>query len=306
MPLFEGEPDKLVTQSKYYLQIKNEIVELGFDVQTGLLSHYVIRGDTLINAPVTPNFWRAPNDNDFGNGHQTRTAVWKTASHDRIMKQSKRRVFAEGGKTTVRIVQELPAVEGTLTTEYEINPEGEILVHVRLSGIDPSLPEIPRIGQIIQIPATFDQVTWYGRGPHENYCDRNTSAFVGLYEAKVKDLYVTYVRPQENGYHTDVRWVRFTNEKGEGLEFCGLPSVGFSAHYNTVDDFDSGADRTGHTYDIKPRPHIYINLDYKQMGVGGNDSWGSRPLSQYMIPAGDYEYSFIIRPVNKMQSGAAK
>ncbi|MBK7408888.1 MAG: DUF4981 domain-containing protein [Saprospirales bacterium] len=306
MPLFEGEPDKLVTQSKYFLQIKNEIVELVLMCRPGCC-HTMLSVETpLINAPVTPNFWRAPNDNDFGNEHQTRTAVWKTASRDRIMKQKERRVFAEGGKTTVRIVQELPAVEGTLTTEYEINPEGEILVHVRLSGIDPSLPEIPRIGQIIQIPATFDQVTWYGRGPHENYCDRNTSAFVGLYEAKVKDLYVTYVRPQENGYHTDVRWVRFTNEKGEGLEFCGLPSVGFSAHYNTVDDFDSGADRTGHTYDIKPRPHIYINLDYKQMGVGGNDSWGSRPLSQYMIPAGDYEYSFIIRPVNKKQSGAAK
>ena len=297
MPLFEGEPDKIVTQSKNFLQIKNEVVEIGFDVQTGLLSYYAIRGDTLINALVTPNFWRAPNDNDFGNEHPSRTVVWKTASHDRIMKQKERRVLAEEGKTTVRIVQELPAVGGTLTTEYEINREGEIVVHIRLSGIDPSLPEIPRIGQIFQIPATFDQITWYGRGPHENYCDRNRSAFVGKYEARVEDMYVPYVRPQENGYRTDVRWVRFTNEKGEGLEFCGLPYVCFSAHHNTVDDFDAGADRTGHTYDIVPRPHIYINLDYKQMGVGGNDSWGSKPLPQYMIPPGDYEYSFIIRPV---------
>ncbi|MCB9283596.1 MAG: DUF4981 domain-containing protein [Lewinellaceae bacterium] len=297
LPIFEGEADKMVTQSRDFLQIKNEVLELGFDVQTGLLSHYIIDGDTLIDAPVTPNFWRAPNDNDFGNEHQVRTAVWKEASRDRILKAKDRRVWAEGGKTTVRTVHELPAVGGTLTTEYEINREGEIVVYVKLTGVDPSLPEIPRIGQVFQIPATFDHVTWYGRGPHENYCDRRTSAFVGQYEAGVKDLYVPYIRPQENGYHTDVRWVRFVNEKGRGLEFSGLPLVCFSAHYNTIDDFDAGPARTGHTYDIVPRPHIYINLDYKQMGVGGNDSWGSKPLPKYMIPPGDYQYSFIIRPV---------
>ena len=186
---------------------------------------------------------------------------------------------------------------GSLSTRYEIDGNGVILVHCKLSGLDAALPEIPRIGFTIRMPEQYDRVTWYGRGPQENYWDRHTAAFVGRYDAKVEELYTPYVRPQENGYRTDVRWVRFSDENGRGMEMAGLPLVCFSAHFNTVDDFDAGETRTGHLFDVKRRPNVYINLDYKQMGVGGNDSWGARPLPQYMLPAGEYEYSWIIRPV---------
>jgi beta-galactosidase len=243
---------------------------------------------------MRPNFWRAPTDNDFGNGHPERTVVWKTAGRDAELKRMQ--VNEEAGRVVVETRYNLPGVNGKLEVRYEVFGSGEIRVQTSLSGLGSGQPEIPRIGWALRMPVAFERVKWYGRGPHENYIDRRTSAFVGQYESRVADLYEPYVRPQENGYRCDVRWVRFANDSGEGLELAGLPLVGFSAHHNTVDDFDAGAERTGHTYDIKPKPHIFINLDYRQMGVGGNDSWGARPLPQYVIPPGEYEYSFMLRP----------
>jgi beta-galactosidase len=146
----------------------------------------------------------------------------------------------------------------------------------------------------------FKNLAWYGRGPHENYWDRKTSACVGLYEGKVIDQYHPYIRPQENGNKTDVRWVALTDSQGMGFLAVGKPSLSVSALPFLNEDFDEGPEKAQrHTFHIKQRDLVTLNLDYKQMGVGGDTSWGerARPHPEYTLyPNRVYSYSFRLRP----------
>jgi beta-galactosidase len=160
------------------------------------------------------------------------------------------------------------------------------------------MPEMQRYGTKMEIPGQFSKVTWYGRGPQENYCDRKTAAFVGLYESSVEQQYFPYIRPQENGYRTDTRWIALQNEKGKGLMFIGEPFVCFSALNYATDDLDQGIKKNyRHTNDLIKRDFVSLNLDYGQTGVGGDDSWGARPHEQYTLNYGEYYYKYIIRPL---------
>ena len=174
--------------------------------------------------------------------------------------------------------------------------------------------QMPRFGMNFTMPKNYKNIVWYGRGPHENYIDRKSSAFVGLYENLVEDLDFEYSRPQENGYRTDVRWFRALNENNIGFEIKGEPLISFSAHYNTIEDFDDGLrpnnpgenvgtrkriiKRQRKPIDVPKRDFISLNIDLKQMGVGGDNSWGARTLPKYTINPGNYTYSFTISPVN--------
>jgi len=152
----------------------------------------------------------------------------------------------------------------------------------------------------ITLPGAFDNISWYGRGPHESYWDRKTGAPVGLYQGTVMEQYHPYIRPQENGNKTDVRWVALTNNKGMGLLAVGLPLLSISAHHFLIEDFDPGLEkRQRHTYHVKRRDLVTLNLDYKQMGVGGDNSWGARPHEEYTLTVREYSYSFRLRPFSK-------
>ena len=158
---------------------------------------------------------------------------------------------------------------------------------------------MPRLGMKMTLPIEFENIAWYGRGPHENYWDRKTGAAVGVYSGKVIDLYHPYIRPQENGNRTDVRWVALTNDKGTGLLAVGLPLLSISALPFIDEDFDPGLEKQQrHTYHVKKRDLITLKLDYKQMGVGGDTSWGDRARAhpEYRLTVRGYSYSFILRP----------
>ena len=172
------------------------------------------------------------------------------------------------------------------------------MVSTQLTGIDETLPILPRFGNNFVIDNAYENVTWYGRGAHENYQDRKTSALVGLYEAKVEDLYFEYIRPQENGNRTDVRTLSFTNDNGKGILITAPSTFGFSAHHQYNSDFDEGEEKQQrHTFDIPKRDLININIDQSQMGVGGDNSWGLMPHREYQIPATDLFFSYMIRPI---------
>ena len=165
---------------------------------------------------------------------------------------------------------------------------------------DMKMPELPRFGMNLEIPGSYSNLTWFGRGPHENYSDRKTSAFVGLYESKVADQYFPYIRPQESGYKTDTRWLALQNKDGQGLMFITDSLISFSALNYTTGDLDQGTKRNyKHTNDLSPRDFVSLNIDYGQTGVGGDDSWGARPHPQYTLKYGEYEYSYIIRPLRR-------
>jgi len=160
-------------------------------------------------------------------------------------------------------------------------------------------PEMPRIGLRLAIPGSYENMAWYGRGPHENYCDRNTSAFVDLHTSTVAEQYFPYIRPQENGYKTDIRWMTLTDESGFGLMIDGLPEFSGSALHNSIEDFDQGTKKKyRHMNDISPKEDIFLTVDLKQMGVAGDDSWGARPHPQYQIPAENYQFRIRLVPVN--------
>ncbi|MDG3581114.1 glycoside hydrolase family 2 TIM barrel-domain containing protein [Galbibacter pacificus] len=291
------------------IKIFNQRFSVEFDKKNGLLSSYKVNGYELIQRGPKINFWRAATDNDFGNGLPKRGHKWKKASeHYKI--SSCKILNASKENVSLEILYNIAEVYSTYRTVYTIYGDGRIKVDNKfMFGWEDSatpeekkqgLSELPRFGMNIILPKEYNNVEWYGRGPHENYWDRRQSAFMGIYKAKVKDLYFPYSRPQENGYRTDNRWVKLTNEEGIGLLFSGVPTISFSAHHNYISDFDAGKKKQQrHTTDIIPRDLISLNIDYKQMGVAGDNSWGRRTYEKYRLKPVNCEYSYYIYPINK-------
>ena len=268
-----------------------------FDKAAGSLTSLVYRGTELIRSGVVPDFWRAPTDNDFGNRMQMRCAVWRTAGADRNVDEvGVERLGPQA--VSVRVAATIPAGSSKLVTTYTVLGSGDILIDNRFMPGSGVLPEIPRLGMAMTLPVEFANAAWYGRGPQENYCDRKTGAAVGVYEASVDDLYFPYIRPQENGHRTDARWLALTNGDGIGLLVCGEPTLGFNALHHTVADFDPGQHKAQrHPTDVIKRDLVALNIDYMQMGVGGDDSWRALPHDEYLLyPTKEYNYSFRLRP----------
>ena len=291
----DGKPS--LRQSSQSVDILGKDINISIDKSTGLITKYEFKGYKLVQEGPHPNFWRAPNDNDFGNGMPKRCEPWKKASSNRVVSDVKAETNADG-HVVITVNYDLPDVQSAYQMQYEIAPTGEIRISGDLKPGDSKLPEIPRMGMQLTMPETFDQVTWYGRGPQENYWDRHTAAFVGLYKSDVADLYYPYIRPQENGYRTDVRWVGFTNHDGVGLAAYGNPLICFSAHHQITSDFDPGLHKAQrHSCEVPSRDLVTVNIDYKQMGVGGDNSWGAWPHKEYlMFPDKTYHYEFILKP----------
>lgn len=305
-----GKTDLIVKRNGPRITISGADFVIAFNQERGRLESYQYQSQYILLNHQAPNFWRAPIDNDFGNDMPSRLQVWKMASQTQKLKDFQ---ITSNGQSLVLVDQkkvvinavciqtifELPSVKGTIAITYNIACNGAIEVVNELTSVGEEMPELPRFGNILTLAKTFNQVEWYGRGPFENYWDRKTAAFVGQYAAKVEELYTPYIRPQENGNRCDTRWLTLTNNKGLGLKIIGLPTIDFSAHHQTIQDFDDGITKMQrHTSDIYPRPYVFVNVDYKQMGVGGDDSWEAKTHPEYTLPAKAYSYGYVIVPVN--------
>lgn len=258
---------------------------------SGALEAYEYEGRPLIAGPLAPNYWRAPIDNDRGNKMAERLGVWRTAAAGRrVTKVSVERPGPGAARVTTEV--SLPAGSSTARTTFTVYGDGTIEVE---SAFRPGgeVPELPRVGMRLLIPGEFRAVEWYGRGPHETYWDRQTGAAVGRYRSTVDELWTPYVEPQENGNRTGVRWVAFTDGAGRGLRAVGLPSLSFSAWPFPASELE----RAKHSAEIRMSKETTVNLDYLQMGVGGDDSWGAQPHRQYRIAAKPYDYRFRLEPV---------
>lgn len=278
------------------LSIKGEGFEIAFDKAKGELTSIDYGQGNILLKGITANFWRATTDNDFGFNMPKKLGVWKAAT--KTQKLVNFSIDKENFKVSTEFI--LPSTESKLKIVYSINDLGEILVENSLVDVNSELPVLPRFGNNFIIKDEYQNVTWYGRGPHENYQDRNTSALVGLYNASVSDLYFPYIRPQENGYKTDTRWVVFQNKERKGIKISAPQTFGFSAHHQYNDDFDAGDKKAQrHTVDIVKRDLVNINIDYKQMGVGGDNSWGYMAHEQYQIQPKNIKYSYIIKPLKE-------
>lgn len=283
------------SNDKEFVITTNDLV-LKFNKLNGKITEYSFKGEKMISEGPVPDFWRAPTDNDFGNGMQERCKVWHVAS-DRLNLSGYN--LSIPAKDEIRLTFEYRLKDiGSCKIVYSVNGTGKIIVENYLTVTNDSLPEIPRVGNNMVLPAGFSNVKWYGRGPHENYIDRKTSAFVGIYTSTVDSLHTPYIRPQENGYRTETRWVELTNTEGKGLKISGSPLISFSAHNYFRTDIDPGLrKRQWHDFQITRRELVSLNIDFGQTGVGGDDSWGAKPYSKYTLWPGDYSYSYTIMPV---------
>jgi beta-galactosidase len=303
--LSQSKANLKLTETNATITLSNKKVTIAFDKTTGKWISYKLKGQEILKEAPYLNFWRASTDNDYGNKLPKRSEAWRIASK---VQEFKNIDVSKARDNNYRVVVEynLNNISSSYTTEYTINGLGEVKVENNfIYNGDLKDADMPRFGMNFGLSKSFSQVEWYGRGPHENYIDRKSSAYLGVYNSSVTDLYFAYARPQENGYRTDNRWVHLSDDKGRGIEIIGLPKVSFSAHYNTIDDFDTGTGKPTkdykrpqrHTTDIKPRDFISLNIDYRQSGVGGDNSWGARPWKKYQLQPKNYTFAFIIKPI---------
>ncbi|WP_298553335.1 glycoside hydrolase family 2 TIM barrel-domain containing protein [uncultured Algibacter sp.] len=302
----------LVFTEQNEVVFKSETFSASFNKTSGKLSKLDYGDGNIILNGISPNFWRATTDNDYGFNMPKHLGIWKGATEKQTLVsmqlKDKRKILDlssneeisnfKGSVINLEVIYNLSNAVAKVKMNYKIEASGQITVTNTLTDVKKDLPNIPRFGSNFIINNEYNQVNWYGRGPLENYQDRKTSQFVGNYKASVQDLYVPYIRPQENGYKTDVRWVTFTNSKGKGIKMLGPELLSFSAHHQYNSDFDAGETKQQrHTTDVFKRDLVNINIDKVQMGVGGDTSWWTRPLEQYQIEAKNQTYSYSILPL---------
>lgn len=299
----------IMEESENQLKIANSQMLVTFDKKKGQILNYYFHG---INAfqneqGPRPNFWRAPTDNDLGNKMHQKNINWKDASLN--MKVSSFTTDQiDSSRIQVKIIYDLDAVKTSFETIYTINGDGIMRVQNTLN-LSEEKSDIPRIGMRMQIPVTYKQLSFYGEGPHENYIDRKASTFVDLHSSTVSDQYVAYIRPQENGYKTDTRWLSLTDSSGEGVLILTNQSnnISFSAlhmlneDFDVTDNLDYKNEKKGyskHTTDIIQRDLIQLNIDLGQRGLGGDDSWWALPQIEYQFKSDKiYTYEFMIIPL---------
>ncbi|MBN1183899.1 MAG: glycoside hydrolase family 2, partial [Bacteroidales bacterium] len=276
------------------------------DSKTGIIISYKCNSDELLVNGMGPRpvFWRAPTDNDYGWRMPKVARLWKKASEQQLLAASIKASQFENF-VRVEVIYQLDSLESTWKTEYTILGNGIVKVENMLVTTNENIPVIPRLGMKMHLPQNFSQIEYLGRGPWENYSDRNSSTFVGRYKTTVSDMYVPYIRPQENGHRTDVRWFSLTNADGKGLLVVADQLIEFNALHYTVDDLDAGPNKDInllHANDIKPRDLVELHIDYRMIGVGGDDSWGAWPHEPYLIRPSTIgiNYGFILVPVSSL------
>ncbi|MEI7662617.1 MAG: glycoside hydrolase family 2 TIM barrel-domain containing protein [Bacteroidota bacterium] len=292
----EGKVSRLtMTDGEHLLSITGDRFSVEFDKAAGTISSWKFHDADLIRRGPLPNFRRAPTDNDIGNGMPKRCKPWFDASENREVTGTKVQKISDD-EILVTVQMTFPDSVATETVAYRVHSDGKIVVTASLKPMKDKLPELPRFGMNMQISSEYNRVIWYGRGPWENYQDRKFASFVGIYEGQVDNQPCPYVRPQEYGYKTDVRWMTLDGPKHTGIRFTGQPLLCFSALPYTYDDMKGFKQGGKHLNDLVKNPFTDLNIDFKQMGVGGDDSWGARTHDAYTLPAGSYEYSFGMEP----------
>jgi len=261
------------------------------DPKTGLLTSWKHKGKELILKPLMPHFWRAPIDNDRGNNMDKRLGVWRYAGRSWALKTLKAEAISPS-VYEVRAEGELRAVESSYVLTYRFYGSGDVVVEGKFVPGRSDLPELPRFGMQMQTAASvFDTISWFGPGPHETYWDRD-DARVGVYSGKIDDqFFADYTEPGESGNKVEVRWTALTGGQGVGLLAVGLPRLSVNALPYTTDDIQGPK----HAYQIPHRNSVTVNLDWRQMGVGGDDSWGALPHDEYRLKSDKYSYRFRMR-----------
>ncbi|MFN8254561.1 MAG: glycoside hydrolase family 2 TIM barrel-domain containing protein [Bacteroidales bacterium] len=313
-----------VTNNNTSLELKNNNFSLVFDIKTGAIVSYQAGGKTIFSSGPVPDFWRSPNDNDYGAGLQKTRIEWKDAGKNakflgiKTVEGSQGINLADGGKTaklkdikvlkqnadgwaTVLVQSALLNGDATYTQQYMVDGQGVLKISNSFIVLKGNHKEPFRYGNLIELPDDFVNIEWYGRGPGESYWDRKTASFVGLYKGTIKDQYYPYVRPQESGNKTDVRWAKISRADGSGFMVAAVDTLlNINALPYSKDQMFSGPSKKQfHSGELVPEKNVYLNVDLQQLGLGGINSWGTLPLEQYRLPYKNFSYSYLIFPVKE-------
>ena len=295
---FRCEKPLTLVRGKANVGVRGENFSAQFSALTPGLTSYVFAGRELIEQIPMPNFWRAPTDNDRGNNMPQRYAQWKIASLYVTGKGEGAwdlypEVTEHEHSVSVRYRYFMPTVPASsCTVEYEVFGDGSVFTTLSCD-VPEGLPDMPEFGMLFRFSADFDRVRWYGLGPEETYADRLKGARLGLWEKNVPDCLAHYPRPQESGNHCAVRWLRITDRKGRGMEFTG---DGFSA--NVLPWTPHELENALHEHELPPVHYTVVRAALQQMGVGGDDSWGSETHPEYLLPAGQpLSFRFCFRGI---------
>ena len=281
----------------YYLIVKGENFHIDFERRSGYLSLYDVNGLSILDegAQLTPNFWRAPTDNDMGAGLQKKYLAWKNPE----IKLTSLEHATENGLVVVTAKYDMPTVSAKLTLTYRINKEGAIEVTQSMTtDKNAKVSNMFRFGMRAALNKNLSNIQYYGRGPIENYSDRNNSTNIGKYAQTVDEQFYSYIRPQETGTKTDIRWWNQTNKGGNGIQLVGKTPFSASALHYTMESLDDGLEKDQRHSELVPQTDcVNFCIDKVQMGLGCVNSWGALPLDKYMVPYQDYEFTFVIKPI---------
>lgn len=283
-----------VTSDASGCAVEGERFAVRFDGETGLLTSYRYLGKELLSKGATPSFWRAPTDNDRANGMPERCAVWRDAGERRTLLESSIERLSED-RVVFRATFALPGpVPSLCDATYTVRGDGAVEAKLRLSP-GSGLPEIPAVGLMLTLPRTYRHLRWYGKGPHETYWDRQGGAKLGVYEGLVEEQYVPYLRPQENGNKTDVRWLTLTDDDGFGLRVEGAMPIEAGALPYTPAELEAH----DHVYKLPPSDKVVLRVHEKQMGVGGDNTWGAFTHPEYVLHADrSYTLAFVLQGIS--------
>ncbi len=290
----------VISKTENSINFTSGTISGSFNIKLGKISAYQSGNQSLINTFPEPYFWRAPTDNDFGSQIPQKLGFWRNAhnllqlENVKVHEQNKEGLLIECAFRMIGV--DIPYI-----VSYQLLNNAAVKVTATIDLQNKKLPEMPRFGMRLTLPKTYAHVDFYGRGPWENYSDRNTASFVGIYQQKAADQFVkNYIRPQENGYKTDIRWVQFYDEQKNGIQITGVQPICFSALPYTTEDLDPGVTKKQqHPSDLNERKFMSVHIDLNQRGVGGDNSWGAYPHAPYLLTKNKYTYSYIIEPVSK-------
>jgi len=276
-----------------------------FNLNAGQLLNVAINDKQYLSAPLLHNIWRAPTDNDEGGDDKSFASRWLKAGYNKLQRsvQSVEVKEPNNQMVQIKISEKHISKKGDIHVEmvYTVLGNGDLHVDVQ-SIVDPTLPVLPKLGITFKIPEEFSYLKWYGRGPHESYSDRKHNAFLGIFEGTVAEQYFPYIRPQENGNKTDVRWATISNTTNAGIIIFGLPQFNLSTHHYTLENITNAT----HTFMVKEDGPVTVNIDHKIMGLGGDDSWNPRTHKEYLIKPGSYHFSYILRYTDNIDDDFSK
>ncbi len=288
-----------VEETNSYVKVSAERMSVTIGKKTGMIDYLDVDGEPMLKfrESMTPEFWRAPTDNDYGASLQKKMRVWKNPQMN--LKSFDKSESKDSVVLTANF--EMPEVKAELMLRYRINAAGEVTVTEKMTtDKEAKVADLFRYGMQLQMPSSFSKLEYYGRGPEENYIDRHSSSFIGKYEANVKDEYYPYVRPQENGNHTDIRYFSIFNPTtGKGITFEGYAPMECSAIPYLVEDLDAGIEKEHawgqHSGDLVEKGLVQLHIQQRQFGLGCIDSWGASPMEKYRMHYQDRCFSFVIK-----------